>query len=73
MCDNPEPYHPHNADGTCHYWKRTDAVGVTHDEPQCTYWLNEAWRANCEATGKMRAELDAMTPEQRAEADGRLF
>lgn len=79
-CANPEPYYPRHEDGTCHYWKRVDARGIEHPEPICTYWNNEAWRANCEHMGieeqRQRREHErrrALTEAERAEEDGRLF
>lgn len=79
-CNNPEPYHPHSPDGTCPYWRVRGVGGIVHSEPVCTYWANEAWRANCEQTGihqlRWRQEQErkrAMTDEARAEEDGRLF
>jgi len=79
-CRSPFQLHPRNPDGTCHYWKRTDADGTEYAEPQCTYWLKEAYRQTCEETHiqmeQQRQEAmrkQTLTPEQRAAEDGRLF
>lgn len=79
-CANPNPYHPRHPDGSCHYWTCRDADGTTYDTPRCTYWMREAWRPMCESAG-MRLQqqeresrrMAAMTPQEIANEEGRLF